>query len=86
MYVLQVNHDEVPIIVFHFKDDVKWSIPIDANNRDYQEYLAWLKAGNEPTVEHLATPPVSDEPTPEERLAALELVVSMVFAEDDANV
>ena len=24
------------------------SIPMDENNRDYQEYLAWLAEGNEP--------------------------------------
>jgi hypothetical protein len=33
-------------------------IPFDDNNRDYQEYKAWLDEGNEPTA---ATPPSTGE-------------------------
>jgi hypothetical protein len=31
-------------------------IPFDPDNRDYQEYLAWLDEGNEPTP---YTPPLT---------------------------
>ena len=60
-------------------------IPFDNLNRDYQEYLEWLEAGNlpepaDPIIDYVGIP------TQEERLQALELVVSMVFGEDDADV
>ncbi|NBW20396.1 MAG: hypothetical protein EBR82_71755 [Caulobacteraceae bacterium] len=61
-------------------------IPILQDNVDYQRYKAWLADGNMPQVMHSSTTIPSDEPTPEERLAALELVVSMVLTEDDADV
>jgi hypothetical protein len=63
-----------------------WSIPQDSANMDYQHYLRWLEEGNEPLIVEYVPPIVVDEPSTEERLAALELVVSMVFGEDDANV
>jgi hypothetical protein len=61
-------------------------IPVNQDNADYQRYKAWLADGNVPQVVHSTTIIPTDEPTQEERLAALELVVSMVFGEDDANV
>ncbi len=67
-------------------NDELWQIPIDTANSEYQKYLDWLKSGNMPDIKRIDLFPASNEPTPEERLAALELVVSMVFAEDDANV
>lgn len=27
-----------------------WSIPVDPNNGDYQDYLRWLAEGNEPAI------------------------------------
>ena len=27
-------------------DGVQWSIPFDDDNKDYQEYLAWVAEGN----------------------------------------
>lgn len=67
-------------------DNTVTFIPVDITNSDYQAYLAWVSDGNEAVIEEYIPPVVIDEPTPEERLAALELVVSMVFGEDDANV
>lgn len=60
-------------------------IPFEPSNRDYQEYLDWVGLGNTPDPADPVIEP-EDIPTQEERLAALELVVSMVFAEDDADV
>ena len=31
------------------RDEDRAFIPTDPDNRDYQEYLAWLDEGNEPT-------------------------------------
>jgi len=31
-----------------FDNETKKSIPLDEDNTDYQEYLAWLAEGNEP--------------------------------------
>ena len=31
------------------RDEDQAFIPTDPDNRDYQEYLAWLDEGNEPT-------------------------------------
>lgn len=86
MYILHLDTNKTPIRICHFIDNTQWSIPIDINNLDYQAYLNWIAAGNTPDVEYVDPFPTSDEPAPEERLAALELVVSMVFGEDDANV
>ena len=32
--------------VFKYRDTMLLSIPIDENNTDYQEYLAWVAEGN----------------------------------------
>jgi hypothetical protein len=40
------------------RDEDSAFIPFDPGNRDYQEYLAWLDEGNEPTP---ATPPSTGE-------------------------
>jgi hypothetical protein len=37
----------VPEIII--RDEDQAFIPIDPDNVDYQEYLAWLEAGNKPT-------------------------------------
>jgi hypothetical protein len=47
-------------------------IPTDPDNIDYQEHLAWLDEGNEPTP---YTPPAAtlpETPTTEDRVADLE--------------
>jgi hypothetical protein len=48
-------------------------IPQDGGNRDYQEYLDWLDAGNTP--EPAPEPPAPIELTPAEKLAASGLTV-----------
>jgi len=86
MYTKQVDMDGALIGVSFWRDNQKWIIPVNEGNRDYQEYLVWLEAGNVPNVEYVDQFPTSDEPSTEERLAALELVVSMVLDEEAANV
>jgi hypothetical protein len=44
-------------------------VPVDPDNRDYLQYLAWRDAGNEPEA---ADPPPSGAPSLVDRLAALE--------------
>ena len=86
MYTKFINpNGQLDRIVLNWNGQ-EWVIPINEDNQHYRNYLTWLEAGNEPSVEYVAIAPIADEPTPEERLAALELVVSMVFAEDDVNV
>jgi hypothetical protein len=48
-------------------------IPPDPGNRDYQEYMTWLAAGNTPDPADTESPIVST-PTLNDRLAALEMV------------
>jgi len=40
-------------------------IPADPMNTDYQEYRAWLKAGNVPMDPEVAPAPSEPEPQPE---------------------
>ena len=83
----EIYHDNILRgITLTASDSTVLHIPIAEGNADYQQYQSWLADGNVPEVKHYTTTPVADEPTAEERLAALELVVSMVFGEDDANV
>jgi len=67
-------------------DQTVTCIPVEPTNIDYQAYLIWIAEGNIPITKEHIPPVILDEPTLEERLAALELVVSMVFTEDDADV
>lgn len=48
-------------------------IPPDPANADYQEYLAWIEAGNTPEPAPALSPAL--EPTPAEKLAAAGLTV-----------
>lgn len=52
-------------------------IPPDVRNTDYQEYLMWLAAGNQPTQEPV--PPLTAAITVSERLEALELLVDFLL-------
>jgi hypothetical protein len=50
MYKLVKNPITNEINVVNKQDgNVLLSIPFDPANTDYQEYLAWIEAGNEPT-------------------------------------
>ena len=42
-YTLTANENTI------VRDEDQAFIPTDPDNRDYQEYLAWLDKGNEPT-------------------------------------
>ena len=86
MYTKKIYDESGSFAIFLNRNEEIWSIPQDPANMDYQHYLRWLDEGNEPLIEEYVPLIVVDEPTPEERLAALELVVSMVFAEEAANV
>jgi hypothetical protein len=46
-------------------------VPIDPDNRDYLQYLAWRGAGNEPEAAD-PLPPPSSAPSLVDRVAALE--------------
>ena len=46
MYKLEIINDEIKII----SAEGIGFIPEDNNNRHYQEYLAWIEAGNTPEV------------------------------------
>lgn len=48
-------------------------IPFDPGNRDYREYLSWLKEGNTP--EPYVAPPPPPELTPAEKLANAGLTI-----------
>ena len=67
------------------RDEDQAHIPFDPDNRDYQDYLAWLDEGNEPAPPPaIPAPPIETPPPPdinevhaqvqdiEERLSALE--------------
>lgn len=86
MYTEHYIDNALKSVVYTVDDVTKRHIPINESNADYQRYQLWLADGNVPQVVHSIIFSSSDEPTPEERLAALELVVSMVFGEGDANV
>ena len=50
-------------------------------NTDYEEYLQWLAAGNTPEPPDPPRPPV-DEPSLEDRVAAVELIVNLGMLEE----
>lgn len=47
MYQEIRNQDGLLVSISRLSDNA--SIPLDTGNRDYQEYLAWVEAGNTPT-------------------------------------
>ena len=60
------------------RDEDQAHIPTDPDNIDYQEYLAWLDEGNEPTP---YTPPAAtlpETPPVEDRVADLETRVDQL--------
>jgi hypothetical protein len=50
-------------------------------NTDYEEYLQWVAAGNTPEPPDPPRPPV-DEPSLEDRVAAVELIVNLGMMEE----
>jgi hypothetical protein len=68
MYKLLNNFSGTPTAVLRSDG---WSIPFDPANTDYQAYLAWLEAGNQPepaeapAVEPPAETPVAEPPADE---------------------
>lgn len=66
--------------VYHTKKFL--SIPINPLNTDYQEYLQWLAEGNTPDPPDPQPEPVN-EPTMQQEIDALKLVVGMLMEEDD---
>ena len=44
----QDNENNVTSIQVTKDDGTVWSIPLDENNTDYQEYLQWVAEGNTP--------------------------------------
>lgn len=57
-------------------------IPTDPDNVDYQEYLAWLDEGNEPTPYTPRATTLPETPPVEDRVAALEERVDTLEAGD----
>jgi hypothetical protein len=69
-------------------------IPFDNDNVDYQDFLAWLKEGNEPKPYQKPTPPIEQPPPPdiqevnaqvqdiETRLSALEGEMKLLKARE----
>jgi len=37
-------------IILESETNGRWCIPMDEDNTDYQTYLQWLAAGNEPEI------------------------------------
>ena len=56
-YTLAAN----PNVIVRDEDGVQSFIPTDPDNIDYQDYLAWLAGGNEPTP--YTPPPTAKEET-----------------------
>ena len=69
-------HDQLIV-----RDEDQAFIPFDPDNVDYQDYLAWLDEGNEPTA---VTPPATTLPDVvpvEDRVADLETRVDALEAD-----
>jgi hypothetical protein len=48
MYKLVNNKEQQTVAVLKIDQPVWLSIPFDPANTDYQEYLKWVAAGNQP--------------------------------------
>lgn len=63
------------------RDEGNVCIPIDPGNREYRKYLAWVEAGNMP-IPADEPEPVVIPPSSNERIEALETMLSMVLDQE----
>lgn len=82
-YKIKINSLGATVIEYTHNGMVTSFLDPSPGNSDWEQYQQWLAAGNTPLPADLPPP---SPPSIEERIEALELVVSMVFGEDDADV
>ena len=64
--------------------DTELFIPVDDDNRDYQEYLTWVADGNTASA-YVAPAVVTPDPTPLELLTARVTAIESNEVSDDAT-
>lgn len=77
----KLKKDPDGVIRSIIRDEGNVCIPIDPGNRDYRKYLAWVEAGNTP-IPADEPEPVVIPPSSNERIEALETMLSMVLDQE----